>query len=65
MEVSIIDVSEYKLQFYLFKKKQRKRIWTLFFQLCDQFITHKNFHPNDESQTGVYFKRLDQWKHKF
>lgn len=33
---------EYKSQFYLFKKK-RKRIETLFSQLCDQFMIRRNY----------------------
>jgi hypothetical protein len=33
---------EYKPQFYLFKKK-RKRIETLFSQLCDQFMIRRNY----------------------
>lgn len=33
---------QYKPQFYLFKKK-RKRIETLFSQLCDQFMIRRNY----------------------
>jgi len=37
-----INQKDYKPQFYLFKK-QRKRIETLFSQLCDQFMIRRNY----------------------
>lgn len=37
-----INQKDYKPQFYLFKK-QRKRIETLFSQLCDQFMMRRNY----------------------
>lgn len=37
-----INQKEYKPQFYLYKK-QRKRIETLFSQLCDQFMIRRNY----------------------
>lgn len=37
-----INQKDYKPQFYLFKKK-RKRIETLFSQLCDQFMIRRNY----------------------
>lgn len=37
-----INQKNYKPQFYLFKK-QRKRIETLFSQLCDQFMIRRNY----------------------
>ncbi|WP_372472445.1 IS982 family transposase [Capnocytophaga sp. ARDL2] len=37
-----INQKDYKPQFYLFKKK-RKRIETLFSQLCDQFMIKRNY----------------------
>lgn len=37
-----VNQKDYKPQFYLFKK-QRKRIETLFSQLCDQFMIRRNY----------------------
>ena len=37
-----MNQKDYKPQFYLFKK-QRKRIETLFSQLCDQFMVRRNY----------------------
>lgn len=37
-----VNQNNYKPQFYLFKK-QRKRIETLFSQLCDQFMIRRNY----------------------
>ncbi|AJW64133.1 Transposase DDE domain protein [Elizabethkingia miricola] len=37
-----VNQKDYKPQFYLFKKK-RKRIETLFSQLCDQFMIRRNY----------------------
>ena len=37
-----MNQKDYKQQFYLFKK-QRKRIETLFSQLCDQFMIRRNY----------------------
>ena len=37
-----MNQKDYKPQFYLFKK-QRKRIETLFSQLCDQFMIRRNY----------------------
>ena len=37
-----INQKDYKPQFYLFKKK-RKRIETLFSQLCDRFMIRRNY----------------------
>lgn len=37
-----VNQKDYKPQFYLFKK-QRKRIETLFLQLCDQFMIRRNY----------------------
>ncbi|BAP32587.1 transposase family protein [Chryseobacterium sp. StRB126] len=38
----IINQKAFKPQFYLFKK-HRKRIETLFSQLCDQFMIRRNY----------------------
>ncbi|GEN66362.1 hypothetical protein J2810_002281 [Chryseobacterium rhizosphaerae] len=40
-----ISQKDYKPQFYLFKK-HRKRIETLFSQLCDQFMIRRNYAKN-------------------
>ncbi|WP_428070355.1 IS982 family transposase [Chryseobacterium gambrini] len=42
-----VNQKDYKPQFYLFKK-QRKRIETLFSQLCDQFMIRRNYAKSSE-----------------
>ncbi|HFK5504699.1 IS982 family transposase [Elizabethkingia anophelis] len=42
-----VNQKDYKPQFYLFKKR-RKRIETLFSQLCDQFMIRRNYEKSFE-----------------
>lgn len=51
-----MNQKDYKPQFYLFKK-QRKRIETLFSQLCDQFMIRRNYAKTFEGfKTRLLYK---------